>query len=257
MNLPGPSYISNRLGSSENSEARQSTSTQRQAKNASVGIGYGADNLYGDETGDSGYLRPAYATVLKKTESETIAMRDCEEPCATPPGREQSRSPTPNLKCNSTTQKNCTCIDCLRIFKEREYDWYQDGGYRCHFPGCQTQDIDFSKIKDHEKSHYGQPGKYTCIEQSCHTITKNFGDLKRHDKAEHCTSPNKEQFPCPVLWCKYSGNNGFARKDKLKSHYKNIHEGKPGPVKAGRVIKPATLKPHVSGFGSSAGKQQE
>lgn len=260
MNVLGPSSISNRLGSSENSEARQSTSTQLQANNASVGINYGADNLYGDEAGASGYLRPAYATVLKKTESETIPMGDCEEAFTTPSTREQSPSSTPNPVNNSAPQKNCTCISCLKIPAPYWGASYINGEHLCRFPSCQgipDTNKAFSELRNHEVGHYGQPGKYTCLEQTCHTITKSFGDLKRHDKAKHCTNPEKEQFPCPVLWCKYSGNNGFARKDKLKSHYKNIHEGKSGPGKANRVLKPATVKPQVSSFGSSAGRQKE
>lgn len=137
---------------------------------------------------------------------------------------------------------------------------WQFEGYRCRFPSCQTTSFEpYSRLAcaEHEKSHYGQPGKYTCLEQDCQAVTKNFGDLRRHCKTTHCTSPNKQSFPCPEPWCKYSGSNGFARKDKLKSHYQNVHEGKPGPVKAGRVIKPATLKPKVPTSGGSADKQKE
>ncbi|KAL9074467.1 MAG: hypothetical protein Q9161_002255 [Pseudevernia consocians] len=202
MDTPGP-YLSTRRGSYESSEARQSTNTQLQTKDALPAIGYGASNLYGDEAGASGFLRPASATVLKTTGSETVAVGDCGEyPLV------YSRAKTPPH---------------LEIWK-------------------------------HDNSHYGQPGKYTSLEQNCQVVTTNFGDLKRHYKAKHCTKYDKEQFPYSVLWCKYSGNNGFARKDKLKSHYKNIHEGKPRPVKAGQVIKPARLKPQVSIFKSTTGK---
>lgn len=138
---------------------------------------------------------------------------------------------------------------------------WQFEGYRCRFPSCQTtlSNLPYSRLicQAHERGHYGVPGKYTCLEQNCQAVTKNFGDLKRHYKTNHCTSPDKQQFPCPKPWCKYSGSNGFARKDKLKSHYQNVHEGKPGPVKAGRVIKPATLKPKVPTSGGSADKQKE
>lgn len=43
---------------------------------------------------------------------------------------------------------------------------------------------------------------------------------------------------CPVLWCDYS-RGGFARKDKLKSHVKNVHRGQAkSGVRAGQVIRP-------------------
>jgi len=29
-----------------------------------------------------------------------------------------------------------------------------------------------------------------------------------------------------VIGCKYGGDNDFPRKDKLKSHFKNVREGK-------------------------------
>lgn len=267
----GPSYISTLGGSYRNSEARQSTDNQPCVKNVSPEIDFGADNFYGEAVDPSGCSQSEYPTVLKTAGSETIATDDCGDACTVAPIQEPSVSFAPDLPNGSSSQEDCTCISCLGI-------GIRDGwacrrvGHGCRFPGCPYRD-DSRPYRDdylpyryshraapfyeHEKSHYGQTGKYICLEQTCQVATKNFGDLKRHHKLKHCSNPTKEQFPCPVLWCKYSGNNGFARKDKLKSHYKNIHEGKPGPVKAGRVIKPATLKPQVSGLEGSAGKQKE
>ena len=256
--VSGPSYISTLLGSYGSSDARQSTDHQPRTKNVSPELDFGADNFYGDAVDASGYTQPEYPTVLKTAGSETIATENCGEACIVAPTQEPSWSPPPDLPHDSSSQKDCTCISCLRIAKYTSWAMSPGGkGYRCRFPGCQTSINWAYSFSEHERSHYGQTGKYICLEQTCQVATKNFGDLKRHDKAKHCTNPNKEQFPCPVLSCKYSGNNGFARKDKLKSHYKKIHGGKPGPVKAGRVIKPATLKPQVSGLESSAGKQKE
>ncbi len=241
---------------SESFEARQSTDVQLETNNASSKIGYGADNLYGDATGANRDPQPEYAAGLKTTESQTIDLKNCGENLTLLPTRESSRSVAPDPANGFSPPMGCSCISCLGIGAYMSFD---SEGYKCRFPSCShTFEWNFNKkCNSHERSHYGQPGKYTCLAQDCHAVTKNFGDLRRHDKAKHCTNPNKEQFPCPVLWCKYSGNNGFARKDKLKSHYRNIHEGKPGPAKAGRVIKPATLKPQVSGLECSAGKQKE
>lgn len=262
----GPSYNSTLGGSSGNCEARQSTDNQPCVKNVSPEIDFGADNFYGGAVDPSGYSQPEYPTVLKTAGSETIATDDCGEARTVAPIQEPSVSFAPDLPNGSSSQEDCTCISCLGIVIRKPMAASSDGSFGCRFPGCPYRydyhwinwyDYPAAPFYEHEKSHYGQTGKYICLEQTCQVATKNFGDLKRHDKAKHCSNPTKEQFPCPVLWCKYSGNNGFARKDKLKSHYKNIHEGKPGPVKAGRVIKPATLKPKVSGLEGSAGKQKE
>lgn len=254
----GPSYISTLGGSYGNSEARQSTDNQPCVKNVSPEIDFGADNFYGGALDPSGYSQPEYPTVLKTAGSETIATNDCGEACTVAPNQEPSVSFAPDLPNGSSSQEDCTCISCLGIgIRNGQVSWF-DGRLGCRFPGCPYRDDYLAgPFYEHEKSHYGQTGKYICLEQTCQVATKNFGDLKRHHKAKHCSNPTKERFPCPVLWCKYSGNNGFARKDKLTSHYKNIHEGKPGPVKAGRIIKPATLKPKVSGLEGSTGKQKE
>lgn len=241
------------------SKTPQSTDSQPGANNVSPEIGHEADNLYGDAASVSRHLRSAYATVQETTGSEMIATGECGEAYTVTPTQEPSWSFVPDLANDSSRQKDCTCISCCKIGLPCGVIGIHGEGYRCRFPSCQPS-VHYDpvlKLCEHEKCHYGQPGKYTCLEQDCHAVLKNFGDLRRHDKAKHCTDPNKEQYPCPVLWCKYSGNNGFARRDKLKSHYKNIHEGKSAPAKAGRVIKPATLRPKVSGLEGSASKQKE
>ena len=257
MHVPEAAFISTVPGSSRSLEACQSIYSQSGTYNAPQGIAYGTDNSYGDPTCTSGDLRPAHATVLKMTGTKLFVSGDFGEACTIPPAQEPTLSSAADLASDLSSQKFCSCISCLQICKSVDDLECYGGGWSCRFPSCQNPVV-FGELKlyKHEKSHYGQPRKYTCLEQDCDIITKTFGDLKRHYKGKHCTKPNKEQFPCPVLWCKYSGNNGFARKDKLKSHYKNIHEGIPGPAKAGRVIKPAALRPQVSGYGGNAGKQK-
>ena len=259
LDVPWPSHDPTLLGPSDNAGARQSTNFQPQTNNAIPGFGYGASKLYGDEIGASECVRPSSATMLNTNRLEKIAMRDCGEACTIPSVQESSQSFPPGPASLDAPEKHCTCIGCLKI------SWY--GGqsrnssekFKCRFPGCLTSETSRRNLWYHETSHYkyyGTGGRYKCLEQDCRTVTVDFYELKRHYK-KHCTIPDKEQFPCPVLWCKYSGNNGFLRKDKLKSHYKNIHEGKPGPFKAGRVLKPATLKPRVSSVGDGSSKQKE
>ena len=251
VDLPWPSHNQILFDPSENAEASQSTNFQLQTNNASPGSGYGASNLYGDEIGASGCLRPASATVLKPTGSETIATGYCGEVRTTPSDQQASSSLSSDSASHEGSENHCACISCLKI---RSRSGIQE--IKCRFPGCLTAKVRIRDLLDHESSHYESLGKYKCLEQDCQTVTKYFDELKRHYK-KHCTSPDKKIFSCPVLSCKYSGNNGFVRKDKLKSHYRNIHEGKPGPLKASRVIKPATLKPQVSSSGNSLGKQRE
>ena len=254
IDLQGPSYLSTLLGSSEKPEVRQRTNDQIQINNASPGIGYGADNFYEDENGANEYLGIAYSTALKTAGLESNAVGNHEEACTIPSSQDLSPSFPYNIE-NGSLEKHCTCTSCLEVCNVGTNPPYQSKGLTCRFPSCQkTSILCHSDLRAHERRHYGQAGKYTCLEQDCHTITKHFGDLRRHYKTKHCISAEKEHYACPISWCKYSGNNGFARKDKLKSHYKNIHEGKPGLAKASRVIKPAKLKPQVSTFVGSAGK---
>jgi len=74
----------------------------------------------------------------------------------------------------------------------------------------------------HEKSHYEHHGGFKCAEGDCGHLAKEFRDLKRHYRAKHCTKT--PGYPCDVLGCKFGGDNGFHRKDKLASHYKNMHQ---------------------------------
>ena len=154
----------------------------------------------------------------------------------------------------------CSCIACLSVgahtttFK----DW-RDRGMSCLLPHCNPS-TGWHSVHLHERSHFhtANGDAFRCLEPDCPFSSKRWPDLVRHYTVKHCTNPKKFRYPCPVVWCKYSGENGFTRKDKLKSHYKNIHEGKPGPaVKGGRVIKPALLKPRVSGLDAGESKHSE
>ena len=249
-----PSYVPASFDSPEAFVSCPGSDIQSRVNHVSLGSGHGAHNLYGDEAGASGDWRSADATVPKPAGSQTMTTSSFGEVRTVTPTQEALRPLDPDLPNGSSSQKDCTCINCLGIGIGDDRYPVKAKEYKCHFPGCLSNTSYYFHC---ERGHYGQPKEYTCLEQNCQVVTRYFGDLKRHYKAKHCTNPNKEQFPCPVVWCKYSGNNGFARKDKLKSHYRNIHEGKPGPAKAGRVLKPATLRPKVSGLEGSASKQVE
>lgn len=133
------------------------------------------------------------------------------------------------------------CINCSGVGTGAGGSHLQLDQNFCRFHGCDSENKHYkyvSHLAKHERSHYGNPGDYRCPEAECYTKAVKFADLKRHVQVTHCTNPLK--FPCHVLGCKYGGDNGFARKVKLKSHHRNVHEGKIAPRKANRRIKPKT-----------------
>ena len=75
---------------------------------------------------------------------------------------------------------------------------------------------------DHVRRHYGDKGHYACAEEGCRTVVKRWYDLVRHYRVRHCKVARR--FPCNEVGCKYGGENGFMRMDKLKSHQRNKHE---------------------------------
>lgn len=139
----------------------------------------------------------------------------------------------------SSKSRRCTCFVCLKLFKtskpkEAFPSASKDGQVvDCRVPGCDWKSKarnsftnDYRSRIDHEKRHFMEPGpnsSLACTQDHCNFITKREPDLRRHYRSMHCLNP--EIFSCPVLWCKYSGVNGFARKDKLTSHYRNVHGG--------------------------------
>ena len=142
----------------------------------------------------------------------------------------------------------CDCIVCAGVGKKvtASKAW----PFHCRVPGCNAlgHNISFSwELLRKEASHFRTPGedKLKCAESNCPVAVSSMTDLRRHYISKHCTK--SEKFSCPLVWCKYSGDNGFKRKDKLNSHYRNAHEGKMGRGKATRVTKP---KSSTSGSGS-------
>ena len=101
----------------------------------------------------------------------------------------------------------------------------------------------FENRKPHERRHFevvdaSGVKKYHCNVERCNFSSKRRADLLRHCTTKHCTNPDVQKYPCPEIGCKYSGANGFTRKDKLKSHYNNVHKGSAVLGKAPRALKP-------------------
>ena len=144
------------------------------------------------------------------------------------------------------SSRECSCITCLDLGSSRVWG---TGPYPAHYP-CRLSDCNFSKTgKDlwsaseaqyeawkHEKNHFRRQDQFRCIEDRCVYGAKRWSDLKRHYTSKHCLNP-KIKFPCTYIDCKYGGNNGFTRKDKLKSHREKVHEKVAKPEMRFRVSK--------------------
>ena len=162
----------------------------------------------------------------------------------------------------SNHDRVCLCLNCLGSildiphilpsaeFRKRFPALQQ---ISCRIEGCTwNQEIDqwhiFTDLwdtKSHEQTHFreetrDQDGKlvYTCKDGRCRIRTKRKDDVKRHYATVHCKNP--ERFPCHVIGCPFSGENGFTRKDKLTNHMKSTHKGLPFPSKRLQAIKPKT-----------------
>ena len=153
----------------------------------------------------------------------------------------ESHAPGADQHQLSVAGNGCDCIVCVGVGKKVEWS-YIEFPYElpCRVPSCNVPGHDkihpFELLKK-EASHFRTAGeaKFKCAENDCPVVVSSMTDLKRHYTSKHCTK--YEKFPCPLVWCKYSGDNGFKRKDKMKSHYRNAHEGKRDPSKAFLVTK--------------------
>ena len=137
--------------------------------------------------------------------------------------------PAPNESSNIDPITRCDCIRCLEVCIRREpfsgLEYSSRSCWQCRVPNCDQTFRWPSERNRHEGRHFSDGGKYVCNAHVCTRSFKRWVDLIRHTSDKHCLNP--QLHPCPELGCKYSGDNGFRRKDKMMSHYKNAHEGKP------------------------------
>ena len=144
---------------------------------------------------------------------------------------------------------DCNCISCkIKLRFQKAIKLKTSDGiysyYPCHFQWCGCGLFCFNDVwaihnwKKHYITHLKQDGKYTCGDGDCKRAFSRSVDFFRHSNDVHCKYAQK--FPCDVFGCKYGGDNGFRRKDKLTSHKRNVHDGKPTGT-SGRL--PRTIKP--------------
>ena len=146
--------------------------------------------------------------------------------------------------------EQCNCLACRLSLKatgswnDGDSTWWR----ACRMASCEEKKNSDSALRQHERSHFGSPNNYRCLVHHCAASQKpigRFGELQRHYKQVHCEVPKKHF--CRVTWCKYH-KIGFTRRDKLTDHGRNIHNGKPAPGKAMRVLKPAVARRDRSGY---------
>ena len=77
---------------------------------------------------------------------------------------------------------------------------------------------------------------YYCDSHGCSHKSKRWADLQRHVSSSHCSKP--ASYPCAFPGCQRGGGNGFPRKDKLKSHFENVHRGRGIPPRQPRALAP-------------------
>ena len=128
--VTGFSYVPTSFESPESSVSCQRIGIQSGFNLEPLGIGHGADNLYGDAAGSSGDWPLTHTMTLMMNESEMTATEECKD----------TFSVAPNLLNDSSSQQDCTCISCLEI----GIHWTSRrallliGGLKCRFPGCLT-----------------------------------------------------------------------------------------------------------------------
>ncbi len=159
---------------------------------------------------------------------------------------------------DSLQSHGCTCPACIQ---DKPLVFVSGPKVACRFPACCVHEYLAWKYRStsrrlvaHEKTHYYEyHAGYKCAEGDCGHLSHEFRDLKRHYRAKHCTKT--PEFSCDVLGCKYGGENGFHRKDKLASHYKNMHQRGVASIAHRRNILPAPAKDEVSGLGIGKSSQ--
>lgn len=147
--------------------------------------------------------------------------------------------PTPVQSKSPGSDGNCACIFCMKIGVQGILCWCR-GSLQCRVVGCTADTVFpyYTDFIDHEKAHFENNGKYHCREARCTSSFNRWVDLLRHTKTKHCL--NSPRFYCSEIDCQYHSGKGFTRKDKLQSHEKNMHQGRP---KFTRPAKPVSIAP--------------
>ena len=212
------------------------------AKFRSAAIGIGANS--------QAFILDEYSALVGTNPQDTLKLQEPASLGSSNLFNVEKVQPTACEPSISAPGGQCHCIDCLEIGRLGRDLYYERGA--CRVSDCgQAYNDSYSRNK-HERTHFFHEGKYQCNASNCTRSFKRWDDLVRHASTKHCLYP--KQYPCPEIGCNYSGDNGFLRVDKLKSHYKNAHEGKP-KIFSGRPARvPQAILPAPDGGLANIGK---
>lgn len=115
---------------------------------------------------------------------------------------------------------SCTCLSC--VMKDIRPAWDSSGP--------------LYDPRDEIRKSYFASGLYRCDSHGCSHKSKRWADLQRHVSSSHCSKP--ASYPCAFPGCQRGGGNGFPRKDKLKTHFENVHRGRGIPPRQPRALAP-------------------
>ena len=90
-------------------------------------------------------------------------------------------------------------------------------------------------VDHHHGTQCLHSGFYFCPIPFCDKRSKTWCDLMRHTTDIHCL--NARRYPCHETGCKYSGNNGFKRKYRLRNHVWRMHINQARHTTAYRTLK--------------------
>lgn len=181
--------------------------------------GYSRDNTF-DTIFDSNDVTYEDQTFAIGNGGMTENLRTSVDPSPSPMEAVNYSVSGPSLPLTNDTTNACACIPCF-VKSKREFI-----NYTCVI-GCDYRNFYWgNNSKAHLKTHFKEDKKFHCRAPLCGQIFGRWGELTRHYKT-HCLRPKK--FACDVFGCRYSGDNGFIRHDKLLSHKRNVHDGKAPP----------------------------
>ena len=122
------------------------------------------------------------------------------------------------LSVTDLQSSSCTCICC--VMKDIS-------------PAVDSRHLDYTNCI---RESYFTSGLYRCESHGCSHKSKRWADFQRHVSSSHCSNP--ALYPCTFPGCQRGGGNGFPRKDKLKSHFENVHRGRGIPPRRPRALAP-------------------
>ena len=136
-------------------------------------------------------------------------------------------------------QDACLCSCC--VFRTIRMKLKRLDTIKCSIADCgeslEIWGLDRSKaLKKHWLVHCLVSGWYRCDVPGCTHKFRRATDLQRHILTNHCLNAGK--FPCTFPGCARGNDNGFPRKDKLKSHFESVHRGVGIPSKQPRALAP-------------------